>query len=129
MDWVLHLMTPLETISNYSVIADLHTLQITDASTKSSPARSVFNSRFLVTDVNSKDSSASRAQVLSVQRISRNLTPSIPSTIAPYLLSLPCRAQLNCQPSTLSTTLIPGTRMTLLKTFRHEPHRKHRLNC
>jgi hypothetical protein len=41
---------------------------------KSSPARSVFNSRFLVTDVNSGDSSASRTQVLPVRRISRNST-------------------------------------------------------
>jgi hypothetical protein len=60
----------------------------------SSPARSVLNSRFLVTDVNSEDSSASRAQVLPVQRISRNLIPSVPSTIVPSLLGLPCRAQL-----------------------------------
>jgi hypothetical protein len=40
--------------------------------TKSSPARSVLNSRFLVTDVNSGDSSASCAQVLPVRLISNN---------------------------------------------------------
>jgi hypothetical protein len=99
----MDLLTPytrLGTTSNYSAIANLHTLQFTDANTKSSPACTVFNSRFLVTDVNSWDSSFSRAQVLLVQRISRNRTPSIPnSTIAPSLLSLTCWAQQNCQPS------------------------------
>jgi hypothetical protein len=55
-----------------SAIADLHTLQIT-----SSPTRSVFNSRFLVTDLNIGDSSASRTQVLPVRRISCNRTLSI----------------------------------------------------
>jgi hypothetical protein len=35
--------------------------------TLSSPARNVFNSRFLVTDVNSGDSSGFRAQVLLAQ--------------------------------------------------------------
>jgi hypothetical protein len=59
MDWILDLLTQLGTTGNYSTIADIHTLK--------SPARSVFNSRFLVTDVNSGDSSASRAQVLPVR--------------------------------------------------------------
>jgi hypothetical protein len=89
-----HLYIPLGTTSNYSAIADLHALQITATNTKHSPARSAFSSRFLVTDVNSGDSSASRAQVLPVRRISHNWT------IAPSLLSLPCRTQLNCQPWT-----------------------------
>jgi hypothetical protein len=44
-----------------------------------------------------------RVQVLPVRRISRNWTLSISnSTITPSLLSLPCRAQLNCHPSTNS---------------------------
>jgi hypothetical protein len=72
MDWILHLLTPLGNTSNYSAIADLHTSEITAANTKSSPVRSVFNSRFLVTDVNSGDSSASGCQVLLVRRTSRN---------------------------------------------------------
>jgi hypothetical protein len=72
MDWLLDLLTQLGLTSNYSAIADLHTLQITAANTKSSPARSAFNSRFVVMDVKSGDSSTSRAQALPVQRISRN---------------------------------------------------------
>jgi hypothetical protein len=68
----IEFLTQLGNTSNYSAIADLHTSQITAANTKSSPARSVFNIRFLVTDVNSGDSSASRAWVLPVRRISRN---------------------------------------------------------
>jgi hypothetical protein len=66
MDWVLE----LGTTSNYSSIADLHTLKITAANTKSSSANRVFNRRFLVKDVNSGDSSGSRAQALPVRRIS-----------------------------------------------------------
>jgi hypothetical protein len=69
---------------NYSTITDLHTLQITAANTKSFPARSVFNSRFLVTDVNSGDSSASCAQVLFVTAVCAAFL-SIPS----YQLSTP----------------------------------------
>jgi hypothetical protein len=45
--------------SNYSAIANLHTLQITAANTKFSQACSVFSSRFLVTASNSGDTSAS----------------------------------------------------------------------
>jgi hypothetical protein len=59
------------------------------------PACRVFNSRFLAT--------ASRAHVVTIRRISRNWT-LVNSTIAPSLLSLECRAQLNCQPSTNSFT-------------------------
>jgi hypothetical protein len=62
---------------------NLHTLRITAANTKSSPVRSVFNSRFLVTDVNSGDPSASRVQVLSVRRYPANEISQIYSTIAP----------------------------------------------
>jgi hypothetical protein len=58
------LHTPLRTTSNYSATADLHTLQITAANIKSSSASNVFKSRFLVTDVNSENSSDPRTQVL-----------------------------------------------------------------
>jgi hypothetical protein len=78
MDWWLDLLWYLGTTSNCNATANLNTLQITTANTKSSPARSVFNSRFLVTDVNSEDSSASSVQVLPVLQISRNSTLSIP---------------------------------------------------
>jgi hypothetical protein len=67
-----HIYTPLGTTRNHSAAADLYTLQTTAAKTKSSPARSAFNSRLLVTDVNSGDFSASRAQVLPIRQISRN---------------------------------------------------------
>jgi hypothetical protein len=63
-EFVDHLHTPLRTTSNYSTTANLHTLQITAANTKSSPACSVFNSRFLTTVSNSTDSSASRSHVV-----------------------------------------------------------------
>jgi hypothetical protein len=52
MDWLLDLLAQLRTTSNYSTNTNLHTLQITAADTKSSPARSDFNSRSLVMDVN-----------------------------------------------------------------------------
>jgi hypothetical protein len=52
-----HLHTQLLTTSNYNATTDLHTLQITvtEAHIKSS----VFTSRFLVTALNNRDSSAS----------------------------------------------------------------------
>jgi hypothetical protein len=72
MDSILHLLTQLGTTSNNSAIADLHTLQITAANTKSSTDCSVFNSRSLATASNSGDFLASRADVATVRRISRN---------------------------------------------------------
>jgi hypothetical protein len=114
---------------------------------KSSPACSAFNGRFLATDVNDGDSSASRSQVLPLRRISRIWTRCF-NWLAPRLaaishqppsllftdwlttvnwttalspLRFPCRAQLKCQPSTINS----GTRLTLLITVWHEPHRKH----
>jgi hypothetical protein len=45
------------TTSNYDAIANLYTLQITEAHATSS--QSAFTSRFLVTDLNNGDSSAS----------------------------------------------------------------------
>jgi hypothetical protein len=53
MDWILDLLTPLGTTSTCNAIADLHTFT----------ARSV-NSRFLVTDVNSGNSTHHHAQLL-----------------------------------------------------------------
>jgi hypothetical protein len=67
VDWILDLLTQIGITSNHNAIAD-HTLQIAVANTKSSPARSVFNSHFLVTDINSGDSSAFRVQVFPVLR-------------------------------------------------------------
>jgi hypothetical protein len=53
----------IKTTSNYNIIANLHTLQITVAQAK--PSQSAFTSRFLVTDLsNSGDSSASVLMLL-----------------------------------------------------------------
>jgi hypothetical protein len=54
-----HLNTRLVTTLNYSLIADLHTLQITTAHAKSFPACRVFTISFLLTDSNNGYSSAS----------------------------------------------------------------------
>jgi hypothetical protein len=54
-----HFNTQLISISNYSAITNLHTLQITAANTKSSPTCSFRTSRFLITASNIGDSSAS----------------------------------------------------------------------
>jgi hypothetical protein len=47
-DWIFDLLTQFGTARNYGAIIDLHTLQITAANSKSSPAHSVINSCFLV---------------------------------------------------------------------------------
>jgi hypothetical protein len=52
-----HLYKQLITTSNYTVIDNPHTLQITRSQAMSS--QSAFTSRFLVTDLNNGDSSAS----------------------------------------------------------------------
>jgi hypothetical protein len=54
--YIDHLYTRLGTKSNYSVIANLHTLHITTAHAKSFPACCVFTSRFLLTVSNGGDS-------------------------------------------------------------------------
>jgi hypothetical protein len=59
--------TRLGTTSNYSAIANLHTLQITTAPAKPFPACCVFTSHSLVTDSNSGHSS--RAHALSERRL------------------------------------------------------------
>jgi hypothetical protein len=74
------LYTPLGTARNYSATPNFHTLQITTGNTKSSPACTVFNSRFLVTDINSRDSSACRTPSLlsqsPVQKTLYQLSPA-----------------------------------------------------
>jgi hypothetical protein len=64
MDRIFDVYIPLGTTCNYSANDDLHTLQFTKAHAKPFPAYCVFNNRFMVTDINSGDSSASRSQVL-----------------------------------------------------------------
>jgi hypothetical protein len=63
-----HLYTRLGTTSNYSAIADLHTLQITI------PACCIFISRSLAEASNNGDSSSSYAEVLSSQPPVHNST-------------------------------------------------------
>jgi hypothetical protein len=82
-----HFYRRLQTTSNYSATAKLHTLQITAANTKSSPALSVFNSRFLATTSNSGDFSASSARVVTVRRISRYSQHSTQLSIALLIIS------------------------------------------
>jgi hypothetical protein len=89
------------TTSNYSSAADLHTLQFNTAPAKHFPAFYALTSRSLATASNSGDSSVSRAEALVTTALAEGL--SIPSIL--------------------------GTRLTLLITFRHEPHRKHRFHC
>jgi hypothetical protein len=56
VNWIYGPLTDRNS-SNYSAISNVHTLQITRACTKSSER--AFTSRFLVTDLNTGDSSAS----------------------------------------------------------------------
>jgi hypothetical protein len=88
MDWILDLLTPLRTTSNYSASAYLHTLEFTTAPPKPFPACYVVNRRSLATASNSGDSLASRAQVLLSQPPVQNSCqfPQLSST-AEFLLS------------------------------------------
>jgi hypothetical protein len=54
--FINHLHTPLETTSNYSAIANLHTLKITTAPAKSFSNLLVFIGHYLTTASNSGDS-------------------------------------------------------------------------
>jgi hypothetical protein len=83
-----HLYTPLRTTSNYSAIANLHTLQFTTAPVKSFKACCVFISRSVATDSNGWNSSASHAQVLSSQPPMQNSTLNWQLTGSPQLSSL-----------------------------------------
>jgi hypothetical protein len=51
-EYIDHFTTRFVITNNYNAIANLHTLQITAANTKSSRACNVFTRRFLVTDFN-----------------------------------------------------------------------------
>jgi hypothetical protein len=71
------------------------------------PACYVFNSRSLTMASNSGDSSASCAHVVTVRQLSCNCQ----LTTMPSLPSVPCRARLNCQPSTEPVKIIPQRRL------------------
>jgi hypothetical protein len=101
-----YLYTPLGTTSNYSAIANLHTLQIATAPPKLFPAY-VFNSRSLAT--------AFTVEILQHPALTSLLSREYPATEHSQFPQLP--------------TIISGTRLTLLITFRHEPYRKHRFHC
>jgi hypothetical protein len=73
MDLLTHLYTPLGTTSNYSAIANLHTLQITTAPVKPFSSLLYLQQLFPSNGFNSGHSSASRFHVV-VRRISRNWT-------------------------------------------------------
>jgi hypothetical protein len=112
----VHLYTPLGTTINYSAIADRHKL----LHAKSSSACSVFNSRSLATASIIGDSSASSSQATSSQP-PMQFCSQLNWTIAPSLLSLSCRAQMDCQPST--DRIVP---VVIFIIPRRGPHRKHR---
>jgi hypothetical protein len=82
-----HLHTPLGNKGNYSAIANEHTLQVITAPVRSFPVYCVFNSRFLATASNSRDSSASHAQVLFPQPPVQNSCQFSQSQL-PYRLQL-----------------------------------------
>jgi hypothetical protein len=92
-----HLYTPFGTTSNYNAIANLNNPRITTVPAKYFPFCCVFTRRSPATSSNSGDSLASRCQVLLPQPPLQILS-TVNSTIAPYLVSLPCRAQLNWLP-------------------------------
>jgi hypothetical protein len=82
---------------------------------KSSPECIVFKSRFLGTASNSGDSSASRAQVVLAQLPVQDSCQLSNPAIAPPLLSLPCGAQLNCQPSSFTSLHFTSLHFTSLR--------------
>jgi hypothetical protein len=102
-----NLYTLLRTTGNSSATSNLHTSKLTTAAAKPFRACCVFISLSLATASNSGESSASRPQVFLSQPPVQN------SCQLSALLSLPCRAQTNCQPSTysmpslLSSLLLP----------------------
>jgi CBS domain containing-hemolysin-like protein len=107
--YFFHLYTPPRITSNYSALANLHTLQITTAPATHFPACCVLTSFSLATAYNSGKSSASRAQVI----VSR---PSV---------------QKSCQLSTQLQRLLYSSSTELVApvlfhiTTLHGPHRKH----
>jgi hypothetical protein len=87
------------------------------------PARCVFISRSLARDSNNGVPLASRARSSYHSHPCRTLVNYQLKTIAPSFISLPCRAQLHCQPSTdsLNWPGVPAIQP------RGGPNRKHRL--
>jgi hypothetical protein len=75
-----HLYTPLATTSNYSAIANKHTLLITTAHAKSS--QFAFTSRFLVTNLNNEGFSASVLMSLCPANIAQLISLSWPGVLA-----------------------------------------------
>jgi hypothetical protein len=75
-NWILNLLTPLRTTSNYNATADLHTSQFITASPEPSPAWCASTSRSLTATSNSVDSLATRGQVLLSQPPVRFPIPS-----------------------------------------------------
>jgi hypothetical protein len=109
-----HLHTPIGTTSNYSAITNLHTLQITTVPAKPFPVCCFITSHLLATASTNGDSSGSCAQVLLSQLPMQNSLLTVNSTIAPSLLSLHSRAQLNFQHPII-----------FFITTLHRPSRKH----
>jgi hypothetical protein len=105
MDWILNLLTPLGTTSNYSATADLHTLQFNTAPAKPFPVCCVLNRRFLATDSNSGDTSSSRAQVLLSQ-------PPVQNSCQFY-------CQLNCNAVSFQPPMQSSTLESHLKRLSH----------
>jgi hypothetical protein len=95
--------TPLGTTSIYRAIANLHTTITTTAPATPFPAYCVFNSRSLATVSNSGDSSAFRAHVVTVRRISRNCTHSadLGSSLYSYSLRVDPEKNASNNPSTV----------------------------
>jgi hypothetical protein len=84
-EWIYWPLTHMNrTTTNYRTGANLHSLQITTCQVFS--AFCVSSSRSLATTSNSRDSSASRAHVVTVRRISRNWTHS--AGLGPSLYNL-----------------------------------------
>jgi hypothetical protein len=72
---------PLVTTSNYNSTASIHTLKVTAANTKCSPACSVFTSRLLAMASNSGDLSASRAHLITLFLISLKVKVKVKSEL------------------------------------------------
>jgi hypothetical protein len=122
MDWWRDLLTIYTHHSELQVITALSLISTLYKSPQHplgpSPARCVFISQSLATASNSGDYSASRAKVILSQPAAHTeLNSTVNLTIAPSILRLSCRAQLN---SLLQTVL--------LITCQHGPHRKHRFH-
>jgi hypothetical protein len=89
IDWILDLLTPLITTSNYIATANRHISQFTTAHAKPFQACCFFTCRSLTTASVSGYSSAFRAQVLPSSSIVQSCPSAIPSNgVGPSLYSL-----------------------------------------